>query len=775
MSLFNAEVIISEFAFKHQNRVLSVKVKDSVNEAEMLFKVNETFCVFDDIKQDYELIIDRVIPFIKKHLVKQCPVSVSLCGIRNLYLNAFFKIDYSLMNRFNRGASRLKNFNVMKSGTDMLNLLSGYQVSYEDGAIFKTKNAHMEKYVSDFADSKSEQKLIVNTANKFNVVFMNKTALNDESLSMIACKSAMKVRNFLCGQNQNIFSSVMSEIKEDLTHEKTIVMLNKSFLNGYSDATRSNIMRYFESSENIFIAYLDEEAINKTVSSINTLNQLDESKIIFLGNGEALYKEIKEAERKIQREKIEFEEKHNTIINQGKIIKAQFVLKNGYFYAKGIHVVNGHVLNRVMLSSISLKNLYTQMKKMLTKGSESFGYIFYLDKNVEKKLKKNAIEATSYENYLFVNTLNEDSELYFDLEKGDDRHFKVVPHISPIESDKNKKAKVRGKVQSPNLEIQEQLRSLESKKSEHVATYIYFRESEDKSVFNFYTAIRSFSKKGKRLLDFKSVNIIKKAELFDSLTTFMSAIKGCLKHVNKSASKEVVFLYDQKTEYVKDFKKLFTVINEHQYNHKGALFNIRHVSALDSDMIYALRGEIEKAKEDDKSHLIASETHEDETIYIYSDASYKEHSSIKKFGYGIVLLKGDVVLSEYTGVDMSPYTVSADTSEFNAILFALKKVREMKANGLIPMGMKIEVRSDCLNAVRFYDNNLDRLKLNKNDSLNEVYYLDVIKAQAILNKFELAGLVSFKWIKGHNDQIYNERADVLAKKAYREEVMLACS
>ena len=773
MSLFNAEVIISEFAFKHQNRVLSVKVKDSVNEAEMLFKVNETLCVFDDIKQDYELIIDRIIPFIKKHLVKQCPVSVSLCGIRNLYLNAFFKIDYSLMNRFNRGASRLKNFNVMKSGTDMLNLLSGYQVSYEDGAIFKTKNVQMEKYVSDFADSKSEQKLIVNTANKFNVVFMNKTALNDESLSMIACKSAMKVRNFLCGQNQNIFSSVMSEIKEDLTHEKTIVMLNKSFLNGYSDVIRSNVMRYFESSENIFIAYLDDEIINKTVSVINALNQLDESKTIFLGNGEALYKEIKEAERKIQQEKIEFEEKHNAIINQGKMIKAQFVLKNGYFYAKGIHVVNGHVLNRVMLSSISLKNLYTQMKKMLNKGSESFGYIFYLDKNVEKKLKKNAIEATSYENYLFINTLNEDSELCFDLEKGDDRHFKVVPHILPVKSDKVRKVKVRLKFESPNLEIQEQLKNLESKKSEHVATYIYFRENEDKSLFNFYTAVRSFSEKGKRLLGFKSVSLVKKNGLFDNHITFMNAIKGCLKHVNKSASKEVVFLYDQKTEHVKDFKKLFTVINEHQYNHKGALFNIRHVSALDSDMIYALRCEVEKAKEDDKSHLLARETHEDETIYIYSDASYKEHSSIKKFGYGIVLLKGDVVLSEYTGVDMSPYTVSADTSEFNAILFALKKVREMKASGLIPMGMKIEVRSDCLNAIRFYDNNLDRLKLNKNDSLNEVYDLDILKAQVILNKAELAGLVSFKWIKGHNDQAYNERADFLAKEAYREEVICA--
>ena len=775
MSLFNAEVIISEFAFKPEKRVLFVKVKDSVNEAVMLFKVNETFCVFDDIKQDYELIIDKVIPFIKKHLVKQCPVSLSLCGIENLYLNAFFKINDGLINRFNRGASRFKNFSVMKSGTDMLNLFSGYQVSHENGAVFKIKNIQMEKYVSDFAESKSEEKLIINTVNKCNVVFMNQTVLKDENLSVITCKSGMKVKNFVCEQNQNIFSSVMSEIKEDLTNEKTIVMLNKSFLNGYSGTTLSNVMRYFESSENIFIAYLDDEAINKTVSAINTLDQLDESKTIFLGNGETLYKEIKETERKKQQEKIEFEEKYNAIINQGKMIKAQFILKNGYFYAKGVHVVDGHVLNRVMLSSISLKNLYKQMKKMLNKGSESFGYIFYLDKNVEKKLKKNAIEATSYEDYLFINTLNEESELCFDLEKGDDRHFKVVPHILPVKSDNIRKVKVRVKFESPNVEVQERLKSLESKSSEHVATYIYFRESEDKSLFNLYTAVRSFSEKGKRLLDFKSVSIIKKAGLFDNRTTFMSAIKGCLKHINKSDSKEVVFLYDQKTEYVKDFKKLFTVINEYQYNHEGALFNIRHVSALDSDMVYALRSEVEKAKEDDKSHLIASETHEDETIYIYSDASYKEHSSIKKFGYGIVLLKGDVVLSEYTGVDMSPYTVSADTSEFNAILFALKKVREMKANGLIPMGMKIEVRSDCLNAVRFYDNNLDRLKLNKNDSLNEVYYLDVLKAQAILNKFELAGLVSFKWIKGHNDQIYNERADVLAKKAYREEVMLACS
>ncbi|MDI6976218.1 RNase H family protein [Serratia sp. Se-RSBMAAmG] len=768
MSLFNAEVIISEFTLSPKRRILSVKVKDSVNETEMLFKVNETFCVFDDIKQDYELIIDRVIPFIKKYLVKQCPVSISLCGIENLYLNAFFKINNGLMNRFNRGASRFKNFNVMKSGTDMLNLLSGYQVCCENGAIFQIKNIKMEKYVKDFSESKSEEKLIINTANKCNIVFMNQTVLKDEKLSVITCKSGVKIKNFVCGQNQNIFSSVMSEIKEDLTHEKTIVMLNKSFLNGYSDSTRSNVMRYFESGENIFIAYLDDKIINKTVSAINTLNQLDESKTIFLGNGEALYKEIKEAERKTQQEKIEFEEKQNAIINQGKIIKAQFVLKNGYFYAKGIHVVNGHVLNRVMLSSISLKNLYTQMKKMLNKGSESFGYIFYLDKNVEKKLKKNAIEATSYEDYLFVNTLNEDSELCFDLEKGDDRHFKVVPHILPVKSDK-----VRVKIESPNLEIQERLKSLESKKSEHVATYIYFRESEDKSLFNFYTAVRSFSEKGKRLLDFKSISIIKKTGLFDNRITFMNAIKGCLKHVNKSASKEVVFLYDQKTEHVKDFKKLFTVINEHQYNHEGALFNIRHVSTLDSDMIYALRGEVEKAKEDDKSHLLASEKHEDETIYIYSDASYKEHNSLKKFGYGIVLLKGDVVLSEYTGVDMSPYTVSADTSEFNAILFALKKVREMKASGLIPMGMKIEVRSDCLNAIRFYDNNLDRLKLNKNDSLNEVYDLDVLKAQVILNKAELAGLVSFKWIKGHNDQTYNERADFLAREAYQEEVICA--
>lgn len=773
MSLFNAEVIISEFVLRSEKRVLFVKVKDSVNEAIMLFKVNDTFCVFDDIKQDYELIVDRVIPFIKKHLVKQCPVSLSLYGIENLYLNNFFKLDNSLMNRFNRGANRFKNFNVMKSGTDMLNFLAGYQVCRENIGIFKIENIKMEKYVLDFAESRSEEKLIINTANKCNVVFMNRAVLKNENLSIIACKSGIKIKNFVCERGQNILPNIMSEIKEDLTHERTVLMLNKSFLSGYSGTTLSNVMRHFESSENIFIAYLDDETINKTVSAINSLEQLDESKTIFLGNGETLYKEIKETERKNQQEKIEFEEKYNALINQGKMIKAQFVLKNGYFYAKGVHVVDGHVLNRVMLSSISLKNLYKQMKKMLNKGSDSFGYIFYLDKNVEKKLKKNAIEATSYEDYLFINSLNEESELCFDLEKGDDRHFKVVPHTLPIKSDNIRKVKVRAKFESPNIEVQERLKSLESKNSKHVATYIYFTESEDKTLFNLYTAVKSFSKKGERLLGFKGISIVKKAGLFDNHITFMNAIKGCLKHVNKSASKEVVFLYDKKTEHVKDFKKLLTVVNEYQYNHEGALFNIKHISTLDSDTIYALRSEIEKAKEDDKSYLLASETHEDETIYIYSDASYRQQNSIKKFGYGIVLLKGDVVLSEYTGVDMSPYKVSADTSEFNAILFALRKVREMKANGLIPMNMKIEVRSDCLNAIRFYDNKLDRLKLNKNDSLNEIYHLDVLKAQVILNKAELVGLVSFKWIKGHNDHDFNERADVLAKKVYWEKVISA--
>lgn len=765
MSLFNAEVIISEFVLRSEKRVLFVKVKDSINEAIMLFKANDTFCVFDDIKQDYELIVDRVIPFIKKHLVKQCPVSFSLYGIKNLYLNAFFKINNDLMNRFNRGADRLKNFNVMKSGTDMFNFLAEYQVCRENIGIFKIGNIKMEKHVLDFAESRSEEKLIINNANKYNVVFMNQTVLKDENLSVIACKSGVKIKHFVCGQNQNIFPNIMSEIQENLTHERTVVMLNKGFLNSYNDIVLSNITRYFKDSENIFIAYLDDEAMNKTVPAINMLNQLDESKAIFLGNGRALYEEIKTTEIKNQEEKSEFEEKYNAIISRKKVIKANFALKNGYFYVKGIYIVDGQILNRIMLSSISLKNLYEQMKKSLAGEDEDLGYIFYLDKNVKKKIKKNVIQTVNYEDYIFINAQNQETNLCFDLEKGDESHFKMVPQILPDMENQNK-GKIKFKKETPNVEVQERLKSLESKKSKHVATYIYFTESEDKTLFNFYTSVKSFSKKGKSLISFKSVNIVKKAGFFDSRTTFMTAIKGCLKHVIKSASKEVVFIYDQKTAHFKDFRKLFTGINEYQYNHEGALFNIKHVSTLDIDTLYTLRSQVKKAKEDDKFHLLASETHEDDVVYIYSDASYRKQNSLKKFGYGIVVLKGDTVLSEYTGFDMSPYTVSADTSEFNAILFALKKVREMKANGLIPMNMKIEVRSDCLNAIRFYDNKLDRLKLNKNDSLNEIYHLDVLKAQVILNKAELAGLVSFKWIKGHTDQAYNERADILAKKGY---------
>lgn len=784
MSLFNTEITFSEVNMSDSVKILSVTVKDPINENTKLFKLERGIHIVDLVSQDRSVIVDSVIPFIKKNIVKNSPVSFIFNNVENLYIHAFLKVNMDKVNKFERAVKKAKNINGLKNFSIISDFMSEHEAFSK--LSFKCGRVEITQEMNELFNSVYFEKNVISNNKKIECVFLNQTLLSKEILSVLHYKTNEGNKIYVSRENKNKnFLGHTLERMQNGMHKEVVFMINKDISHFYNENVWENILESVKSNSSGFVILLSENKIKEELKSIDSFNQLSslESEIEYLRGGEILFNAAKESVKEESAKLLQiasFNKKYDSVNGKDRKIQAQFDMKNGIFYGKGTYVLNGNILRSVMYCSADFKKLYEKMRQDLSSqkvNNEDIGCIFYLDVKIERKMKKNAIETENYSNILFLNEMNVESNLSFNLDNGDESSFTSLDRKS-INASKNenkkevpktaekaiKKSKKKSKIEE--TEAQKLLKSFNNKKSKHVFTCVYVKENEEKDCFLFHIISTNFSKTGNRTFEYKGVNVVPKFKLFDSCGLFMSKIKGCMKHVRSSYSQEVSFVLNFKEDYRKDFETLFAVLNEEQYAKNGPLFSVKDVNSLSNEVSYCLHNGMKMAHDDDKNKLQASNEHKKDVLYIYSDASFNKFENSKKFGYGIMLVNGDNVFKEFMGVSSSPYTVSADTSEFNSIFYALRKVRDLKNEGLIPMDMKVEVRSDCLNAIRFYDNGLDKSKLNSKESLNNIYHLDLVKAQGVIGRKEFAGLIEFKWTKGHMNEMYNEKVDSMAKKAY---------
>ncbi|MCT7971165.1 ribonuclease HI [Laspinema olomoucense] len=139
-------------------------------------------------------------------------------------------------------------------------------------------------------------------------------------------------------------------------------------------------------------------------------------------------------------------------------------------------------------------------------------------------------------------------------------------------------------------------------------------------------------------------------------------------------------------------------------------------------------------------------------IEVYCDGSCKDASTKNGFGgWGIVINSQGFptkYVSGYVPKTRRPY-VDSYVVELIAIIQALKQIQKA-----LFQGYHITIHSDCLHLV---------------ETINKGLWKRQTKYQKYWFKFEKVYYpspnISIKWIKGHNGNSFNEKADKLAKDA----------
>lgn len=327
------------------------------------------------------------------------------------------------------------------------------------------------------------------------------------------------------------------------------------------------------------------------------------------------------------------------------------------------------------------------------------------------------------------------------------------------EQEKNRKDKIK--------QINIKLQSYNMKKSVHNKIFFYIDTKTDDNVAYVHATSDVLSKKGNtRVVNYEGMSIVSKSQLEEH---FLKTLKNPIKSANKNRVVEIVVVFKSVLD-VRKYKNIIDETNIKLLDDGKFLFSVKNENQVSQDVMCLMYHDSKKfEKEDDKREFVVNEDEtKDDTLCIYSDACFIENMNKKEFTYGLIFKykNSDIAWKQFLGKGYSIYTTSADSCELNGIVGALRKVRELKQDGSLDLEQKVEIRCDCLNAVRFLNNGLDKDKLHEKEMLNHVNELEIIKIQYLLKQEELLGLVDFKWLKGHSNEEFNEKADMLAKKAY---------
>lgn len=389
--------------------------------------------------------------------------------------------------------------------------------------------------------------------------------------------------------------------------------------------------------------------------------------------------------------------------------------------------------------------------------SQSNKYKWLFDKYFFFMAEKPGIfELLNLEEVEKLHTVN--GGVFSEKQKGKAQKEEIDHKVKDVEFSEKQKERIK--------ENNKLVDSYNKGKSMHNRVYFHIDGMSEKNTVLVSVVSKTLSKRGHSFSEcYEGSSVVSTVQLFDR---FIYALKNPLKSVSKNKAVEVILNFNNsKQQY--EFELLKNRINL-EAKRMGFLFSVKTYNQIPVDIMYKFTGAKKVESEMDRNEYIVNESEtEENTLVIYSDASLNKRVSIKEFAYAFII-KGsnNMAEREFMGRSHGNYTISADSSEFFGIVEALKKIREMKQNGEIAADQKIEVRCDCLNAVRFLNNGLDRNKLHEKDDLKAIGEFEILKAQFVLGREELKDLFVVKWLKGHSCENYNERVDKLAKKAFNE-------
>lgn len=733
----------------------------------------------ENLKNDLFFVKDILIPFLSQ-ISNIGEISLSIN--RNLFLHAFFKTGTIYNSLFNESKSE---FPLLLA--EVTNEFK--KVIAEKHKIYWSKN-DVESHINDnneWTDFKNEFPRKLEKFNENNnclivknepislIVYFSLGKIDKTNLDVLYFRTDINQKGFLVLEEDYNFSSVINRVSKMLPlskNEKAVYVFNEDLKQDVEEMMlQNNRLVCFKKEKEIF------KKNNPDFSFENILNSS------FLDINEKVAEKFE-----IEKEKDQKDEKYEVFIfvdkkkSKNHCIAAKMFLNgveqslimncfskphDGIFKSLTMLGLSKKENLLVNLAGIEVSSpmLINSESKRITSKDESGStakyndfFVIYRDRSLifEKLTKK---EKKRMENINNFKVFNGDTFVYPEL-------FKKVKKVN--EEKINPKVDINENLDEKMKLVVEQLKSFENKKSCHNKVYFYLEEQKNSNAYRVHVISDVLSKHGNsRALNYENVYVISK-EGFELST--LKELKNPLKLVNKLRATEVVIVFNDKNKALLAKKEKLS-LNKQLF--KKVLFDKeRYLISFTSEcqVSHNVCYEINKNKNsefvDDREEFIVDESKTSEgTLCIYSDASFQSGKSLKEFTYGIVFKE---LNKKYMGRGYSSYVVSPDSSELNAIVSALNIVRDLKQKNEIDFEERVEIRCDCLNAVRFLNNDLNRQKLYRNEMLREVNDLEIAKIQYLLKQPELLNKVDFRWLKGHVNEKFNEMADLLAKEAYKE-------
>lgn len=526
----------------------------------------------------------------------------------------------------------------------------------------------------------------------------------------------------------------------------------------------------FELDEIDFMSLLDEEQHAK----IQEKEQFEEISLLQIHNDEINYSKVA----------------HEIYLNKRNIYIAMFQNHNGIIAFVKLETKLG-IVRTTIIENKDVESVLSEIMTSFKNDLASTVYFYdknggFFNKNSSNNIMKKIVNLNEFSNVLinietisqFSTHLNEDEIKLLDPKVLNKEWAKIAPkpivetnkevvETKVVPQSKKAKSKNADPLAKEKKALNERINSYGAKKSRHNRIYLLVDDGEASNTCDVKVVSKTLSKNGESW-DFKyeTSSIVSNEKIIENLD---QAFKNPLKVASKNKAVEIGLVFTN-SKLQRQVELRLGKINLELSTCKPYVYTIKNFNQLPFEVLnfYLLR---EKLETDDKNEYLVDESKTDQnTLCVYSDASYFKKRSLKEFGYGIVFKnqQEDKILKSFIGRGYSNYIVSADSAEFNGVVETLKIVRKLKQENKMPADQKIEIRCDCLNVIRFFNNNLDKKKLHRNEMLNEIPDFEVIKIQFLLKQPELKDLVDFRWLKGHTDNIFNSKADELAKRAYFE-------
>ena len=164
-----------------------------------------------------------------------------------------------------------------------------------------------------------------------------------------------------------------------------------------------------------------------------------------------------------------------------------------------------------------------------------------------------------------------------------------------------------------------------------------------------------------------------------------------------------------------------------------------------------------------KNRLMANDGPTDEnTVCIYSDASmYQNNKNSIAYGAVVRAPNSDKIIYEISGIKRVKHQEETCIAEEIGVIESLKSIKMLMDQGILSKDKNIEIRCDNIHVMESFSD-----KNGRENKVEELYASEVYNKKEINDLLSYFNNVSFKWIKGHCNDVYNEKADYIAKKSW---------